>query len=177
MISKLLGLYIVYLRSTLNLDCYWIWCSIFEYKSKVSRCWNKCCFIRALRLIFQSVRAGGGEWKSNKSISLLVFGGGGRGVMLNTNYRPSLYSGITVWHRASTRKNVCACSSSARTASTNDVSNHLKSGSNSGLNEKSIGFKFCSIFFSKNFYKHFTIFRNDWRSQTKIIILSTYVYI
>lgn len=44
-------------------------------------------------------------------------------------YRPSLYSGITVWHNASKRKKLCACSSSDSTASSSVWSNHLKSGS------------------------------------------------
>lgn len=61
-------------------------------------------------------------------------------------YLPSLYSGITVWHNASNLKNVCTCSSSAWTASIREESNHLKCGSYSGLNEKSIG---CKFYFNK----------------------------
>lgn len=52
---------------------------------------------------------------------------------------PSLVSGITVWHSASNRKKLWACSSSDLTASISELSNHLNSGSYSGFHEKSIG--------------------------------------
>ena len=53
--------------------------------------------------------------------------------------RPSTYSGITVWHKASRRKKLWACISSERTASSNVLSYQRNSGSYSGFAEKSTG--------------------------------------